>query len=178
MPVVFIVSVLTFMVGRLTPGDPIQSQFARTNTPEEIEAIRSAYGLDLPVWQQYGHWVRDLFTAGGGNSIVQGKEVFAILGPAFRNTLILTAAGVLICAVFGVAIGLVAGLCHGRVWDRFSMLFVQTGSNLSVYWFGLILIWIFALRLGWLPTSGMESRNGGGLGDLAKHLVLPGVRRR
>ncbi|GAA2898591.1 ABC transporter permease [Streptosporangium fragile] len=173
-PVLFVVSVLTFLVGRLTPGDPIEAQFARDHTPEQIEAIREAYGLNLPVWEQYAKWVSDLFTAGGGQSIVQNQPVFDILGPNFVNTLILTAAGVVICAVFGILVGLIAGTNHRRFLDRFAMLFVQVGSNLSVYWFGLILIWIFSLQLQWLPTSGMESRNGGGLGDVLAHLVLPG----
>ncbi|GAA5037382.1 peptide/nickel transport system permease protein [Thermocatellispora tengchongensis] len=174
-PVLFVVSALTFLVGRLTPGDPIEAQFARDHTPEQIEAIRASYGLNLPLWEQYVKWVRDLFTAGGGMSIVQNQPVFDILGPNFVNTLILTAAGVVICAVFGVLIGVIAGTAHHRLPDRLAMLLVQAGSNLSVYWFGLILIWIFSLQLGWLPVGGMESRNGGGLGDLLAHLVLPGV---
>ncbi|MEU6430721.1 ABC transporter permease [Microbispora sp. NPDC046973] len=174
-PVLLVVSALTFLVGRLTPGDPIEAQFARDHTPEQVEAIRASYGLTLPLWQQYVRWVKDLLTAGGGMSIVQNQPVFDILLPNFANTLILTAAGVVICAVLGVVIGVVAGTSHRGFLDRFAMLFVQTGSNLSVYWFGLILIWIFSLRLGWLPASGMESRNGGGFGDLLAHLALPGL---
>ncbi len=174
-PVLLVVSVLTFLIGRLAPGDPIEAQFARDHTPEQIAAIRASYGLDLPWWQQYLKWVRELFTAGGGMSIAQHRPVFEILGPNFVNTLILTAAGVLVCAVFGVLIGVLAGIGHRRPLDRLTMLLVQVGGNLSVYWFGLVLIWIFSLRLGWLPTSGMYSRNGGGLGDLLAHLVLPGV---
>lgn len=173
-PVLVVVSVLTFVLGHLTPGDPIEAQFVRTHTAEQIEAIKLSYGLDLPLWRQYLNWVGDLFTAGGGNSIVQGREVFSILWPAFVNTLVLTIAGVVVCVVFGVLIGALAGLNHGRLLDRVSMLIVQVGSNLSVYWFGLVLIWIFALRLQWLPVSGMESRGGGGFGDLLTHLVLPG----
>ncbi|GAA3680938.1 ABC transporter permease [Arthrobacter ginkgonis] len=174
-PVLFVVSVLTFAIGVLTPGDPIQAQFARTHTPEQVEAIRESYGLNLPLWQQYFQWLASLVTAGGGNSIVHNAPVFDVLLPNFRNTLILTAAGVAICAVFGILIGLVAGTSHGRFLDRFAMFFVQVGSNLSVYWFGLVLILAFALQLKWLPVSGMESRNGGGFGDLVEHLVLPGI---
>jgi peptide/nickel transport system permease protein len=175
LPVLLIVSVLTFLIGRLTPGDPIQGQYARTFSPEQIEGIRDAYGLNLPLWQQYVKWIGDLFVAGGGRSIVQEAPVFDILWPNFLNTLVLTVAGVLICAVVGIAIGTVAGAHHRRFADRFSMLFVQVGSNLSVYWFGLILIWIFALQLKWLPVSGMQSRGGGGFGDLLAHLILPGI---
>ena len=175
LPVLLIVSVLTFLIGRLTPGDPIQGQYARTLSPEQIEALRQAYGLDLPLWQQYLKWLVDLVTAGGGQSIVQNAPVFGILWPNFLNTLVLAAAAVVVCAVVGVLIGVVAGVNHRGPLDRLSMLVVQVGSNLSVYWFGLILIWVFALQLKWLPVSGMQSRNGGGLPDLLLHLVLPAV---
>lgn len=171
-PVVVVVSLLTFLVGRLTPGDPIRAQYARTHTPEQIEEIRHSFGLDLPWWQQYLTWVRDLFTDGGGRSIVQGQRVFDILWPNFLNTLVLTLTGVVLCVVIGISIGVVAGLTHGRWPDRLSMLLVQVGSNLSVYWFGLVLIVVFSLNLQWLPTSGMQDRDGGGL---LSHLVLPGL---
>jgi peptide/nickel transport system permease protein len=174
-PIVVVVSVLTFLLGHLTPGDPINAQFQRTMTPEQIEGIKHSYGLDLPLWRQYLNWVGDLVTGGGGLSITQNQRVFDILWPNFVNTLILTLAGIVICVVVGVTVGVVAGTTHGRLPDRLSMLVVQVGSNLSVYWFGLVLVWIFALRLGWLPVSGMHSRNGGGLGDLVAHLVLPGL---
>lgn len=172
-PILVIVSVLTFLVGRLTPGDPIQGQYARTLSPEQIEAVREAYGLNLPLWQQYLKWVGDLFTAGGGQSIVQDAPVFSILWPNFLNTLVLAAAGIVVCVVVGIGIGVLSGTHHRRFLDRFSLLFVQVGSNLSVYWFGLVLIWIFALQLQWLPVSGMQSRGGGGFGDLLLHLILP-----
>lgn len=174
-PVLLIVSVLTFAIGHLTEGDPIEAQYARTHTPEQIEAIRAAYGLDLPLWEQYLRWIRSLFVEGGGLSIVQNQPVFAILWPNFLNTLILTGAGVIVCAVFGILIGTLAGAGHGRLIDRASMFIVQVGSNLSVYWFGLVLIWIFALQLHWLPVSGMYSRRGGGFGDLLLHLILPSI---
>lgn len=174
LPVVLIVSVLTFLVGKFTPGDPIKNQYGQTFSHDQIAALRAAYGLDQPLWHQYFTWVASLFTRRGGLSIVQNQPVFDILWPNFINTLILTVAGVVICTVFGVGIGVLAGTNHGRFVDRASMLVVQIGSNLSIYWFGLILIWVFALKLKWLPVSGMYSRDGGGFGDLLIHLVLPG----
>ncbi|MFW0788666.1 ABC transporter permease [Gordonia sp. CPCC 205333] len=174
-PLVFIVSVLTFLLGHLTPGDPITAQFKRVMTPEQIEGVKHSYGLDLPLWRQYLNWVGDLFTDGGGISISQNQKVFDILWPNFVNTLILTVAGITICVVVGVGIGIIAGINHGNIVDRLSMLVVQVGSNLSIYWLGLVLVWVFALTLRWLPVSGMESRNGGGPGDLLQHLILPGL---
>lgn len=175
LPVIAVISVLTFLLGRLTPGDPIEAKYSNTHSPEQIAEIKASYGLNEPLWQQYFIWLRSLVTEGGGNSIAFGTPVFDVLGPSFVNTLILTFAGVVFCAVFGVLIGVVAGRFHGKLIDRATMLVAQIGSNLSIYWFGLILIWVFALQLNVLPVSGMYSRNGGGPLDLLQHLVLPGI---
>ncbi|WP_024805321.1 ABC transporter permease [Nocardia sp. BMG51109] len=174
-PILVLVSVLAFLLGALTPGDPVESQFASRYTPEQLDELRATYGLNLPLWEQYFVWVKNLFADGGGVSLTLGTPVFDILIPPFRNTLILTAAGTLVCVVFGTLIGMLAGFFHGTWIDRGVMLLVQVGSNLSVYWFGLVLIGVFALHLGWFPVSGMRSRGGGGFPDLVEHLVLPAV---
>ena len=173
-PVLFVISLLTFAIGKLTPGDPVQDALAGQGlTPQQIAAVRAAYGLALPLPEQYGHWVASLFPSGGGQSILLGQSVFSVLAPAFVNTLILAAAALAFFLVVGVAIGVVAGLNHRRFVDRLLMLFVQLGSNLSVYWFGLVLIWLFALKWRILPATG-ETSTGGGTGSLFAHLVLPG----
>lgn len=175
LPILILVSVLAFLIGVATPGDPIEALYASRFTPDQIAEIRATYGLDLPLWQQYGVWLKNVLVDGGGISIVLGVPVFDILLPNFANTLILTLGGVVACVVFGVAIGVTAGVWH-RTWiDRAVMLIVQIGSNLSIYWFGLVLIIVFALQLRWLPVGGMEARNGGGPGDLLAHLVLPSI---
>lgn len=175
-PILLLVSVLAFLLGALTPGDPIEAQYASRFTPEQMAEMRATYGLDQPLWTQYFVWLKNLAVDGGGISLTLGTRVFDILVPNFLNTLVLTVAAVVVCVVFGTAIGMLAGICHGTWVDRVVMFVVQVGSNLSVYWFGLVLISVFALNLGWLPVGGMESRrNGGGPGDLLLHLVLPAL---
>lgn len=175
LPILVIVSVLAFLLGALTPGDPIEAQYASRFTEEQMAEMRATYGLDRPLWEQYFVWLKNLVTDGGGISLTLGTRVFDILGPNFLNTLILTAASVVVCVVLGTAVGMVAGIFHGSWIDRSVMLLTQIGSNLSVYWFGLVLISVFALGLGWLPVGGMESRGGGGFGDLLLHLVMPAI---
>lgn len=174
-PILLIVSLLAFLLGALTPGDPVEAQFASRFPAEQLAEIRATYGLDRPLWEQYFVWLKNLLVDGGGLSLTLGTPVFDILVPNFVNTLILTAAGAVVCVVVGTSIGLLAGIFHGTWIDRTVMLLVQIGSNLSVYWFGLVLISVFALQLRWLPVGGMESRGGGGLADLLQHLVLPAV---
>jgi peptide/nickel transport system permease protein len=171
--VLFVVSVLAFLLGVLGPGDPIEAQYGNTLDQAQLDVLRDAYGLNDPLVTRYVNWVGALFTAGGGTSLITGRAVFDVLGPAFLNTLVLTVASGIVFLVLGTVIGLVAGYYHGTWIDRGVMFIVQIGSNLSVYWFGLVLVSIFALRLQWLPVGGMASRGSGGLPDLLVHLVLP-----
>lgn len=172
-PVLVVISLLTFAIGKVTPGDPVADALRSQGlTPQQIATVRASYGLTLPLPEQYGHWVASLFTSGGGQSILLGQPVFSVLGPAFVNTLILAGAALAFFLVVGVAFGVIAGLNHRRLIDRLLMLVVQLGSNLSVYWFGLVLIWLFALRLDVLPAAGKSTVGGSGASVL-EHLVLP-----
>ncbi|MGW0037086.1 ABC transporter permease [Gordonia sp. NPDC003376] len=172
-PVLFVISILVFAVGKASSGDPIAATLHGTLPPDAIADLQAAYGLDHPLPQQYWAWLSGL-SSGGGRSIVNGTPVLDTLGTAFVNTLILTGAAVTVSVVVGVAIGTVAALNHNSLVDRIIMLMVQIGSSLSVYWFGLVLIWVFALQWKVLPTGGMRDVTmDGSLSDLIAHLVLP-----
>ncbi|ROO85873.1 peptide/nickel transport system permease protein [Actinocorallia herbida] len=173
-PMLFIISLLVFFISKAGPADPVKGALSQKMSPEQIEQIRQAYGLDRPAWQQYAGWLGDMVTDGGGISLSVRSPVSELVYPAFRNTLILGAAATLLTVVLGVAIGFASGLRHGRPTDRIAMLFVQIGSNLPIYWFGLIIIWLTAVRWQWLPAGGMHDLRGeGGFGDLLLHLIAP-----
>jgi len=173
-PLLLVISVLVFLIVKLGPGDPIKDQFGSRMSEEAIETIRRAYGLDRPLLEQYFVWLQSMVLDGGGTSIAVGSPVPDIILPAFRNTLVLGVAATVLAAVLGVLIGFVAGVRNGKLADRVTMLFVQIGSNLPIYWFGLILIWLFGVQLRWLPTTGMyDLRGDGGFLDLLRHLILP-----
>ncbi|MET0451544.1 MAG: ABC transporter permease [Mycobacterium sp.] len=172
-PILLVISILVFLIGKASPGDPIKATLHGTVSAEAIADLQEAYGLNRPLVQQYLSWLAGVFD-GGGRSIIRGTPVFDGLGTAFANTLILTFAAVVVSVVFGVLIGTVAALNHNRFVDRAIMLLVQIGANLSVYWFGLILIWLFALKWKILPATGMRDFTGdGGPTDLIRHLILP-----
>lgn len=173
-PLLFVISLLVFFISQAGPADPIRSALSQKMSPAQIEEIRRAYGLDRPAWAQYLSWLKDMFTNGGGISLSVRSPVSGIVFPAFRNTLILGALSTLLTVVLGVAIGFVSGIRHGRLIDRAAMLFVQIGSNLPIYWFGLIIIWLTAVKWQWLPAGGMHDlRSDGGFGDLLLHLIAP-----
>lgn len=173
-PLLFVISLLVFFISQAGPADPIKDALSQKMTAHQIAEIRSAYGLDQPVYTQYWHWIKSLFTSSGGISLSVRSGVWGIVFPAFRNTLLLVAASALLAVVLGVGIGFLAGIRHGRLTDRLTMLLVQIGSNLPVYWFGLIIIWLTAVQWGWLPAGGMHDlRAAGGFGDLMYHLIAP-----
>ncbi|MEV6930274.1 ABC transporter permease [Dactylosporangium sp. NPDC051485] len=175
-PLLFVISLLVFFISKAGPADPIKGALSEKMSPEQIEQIRQAYGLDQPAWKQYLHWLRDMFTNGGGISLSVRSPVSGIVFPAFLNTLILGAATTVVAVALGVLIGFVSGIRHGRLIDRAAMLLVQIGSNLPIYWFGLIVIWLTAVQWNWLPPGGMHDLRGdGGFGDLLLHLIAPAV---
>ncbi|KAF1067398.1 ABC transporter permease [Variovorax paradoxus] len=173
-PVFLVVSVLVFFISHLGGDDPISNALGGILPQEQIDAIRREYGLDRPVHVQYLLWLRHLLAGDWGLSLTLRVPVFDVLGPAFVNTLVLTAGAVAICLVFGVLVGVVAGLRRGSWIDTLAMLAIQVGHNLPVFWSGLLLIWVFAVQLDWLPASGMyDMRGDQDFADLLRHLLLP-----
>ena len=173
-PVFLLISVLVFFISHLGGDDPITNALAGILPQDAIDTIRREYGLDRPVWVQYGLWLQHLLAGDWGLSLTLRVPVFDVLGQAFVNTLVLTAAAVAICLAFGVLVGVVAGLQRGSWIDTLTMLVIQLGHNLPVFWSGLVLIWVFAVQLDWLPASGMyDLRGEQDLADLLRHLVLP-----
>ncbi|CAN5409500.1 ABC transporter permease [soil metagenome] len=173
-PVFLAISVLVFFISHLGGDDPITNALAGILPQDAIDAIRREYGLDRPVHVQYLLWLKHLFAGDWGLSLTLRVPVFDVLGKAFFNTLILTVGAVLICLLVGVSVGVLAGLKRGSAIDGVTMLVIQLGHNLPVFWSGLVLIWLFAVRLDWLPASGMyDMRGDQTFGDLLGHLVLP-----
>lgn len=174
LPVFLVISVGVFFISHLGGDDPITNALGGILTQDAIDIIRREYGLDQPVYVQYGLWLKHLLAGDWGLSLTLRVPVFDVLGKAFLNTLALTVAAVAICLVFGVLVGVVAGLKRGSWVDSLTMFVIQVGHNLPVFWTGLVLIWVFAVKLDWLPASGMyDMRGDQDLADLLRHLLLP-----
>src|SRR5262245_6467377 len=159
----------------MAPGDPAAIMLGAQATPEDVERLRRDLGLDQPLVIQYGRWLGRVVQGDLGRSIPLGRAVLPEVLLRFRATLLLTA-GALVVAV---SIGLVAGVLSAtrlHSWiDKLSMGLAVTGVSLPVFWTGIMLILIFALRLRWFPSAGMASPYGSGTLDVLWHLVLPAV---
>lgn len=175
-PLLFLISLLVFLIAKLVPGDPIANALAGQLSSEAIEQIRHVYGLDKPAAVQYLLWLKNLFSGDWGTSLTLRAPVIEVLSSAFANTAILTGAAVLLCLIPGVAVGVTCGLWQGTRRDRLVMLLVQLGHNIPIFWLAVFFIWLFAVKLRWFPVSGMyDMRGDRGLGDLLHQLFLPAL---
>jgi peptide/nickel transport system permease protein len=168
------VSVLVFLLMQLVPGDPVRTMLGMAATGERVEEVRHQLGLDRSLPIQYLDYVAGVLHGELGQSLVLSQPVSSILFPKLLNTVILSAGSLLICLLVGIPLGVLAGARQYSLFDRGSMFISLAGASVPVYWAALVVVSIFALQLGWFPTSGMyDTRNPGGLADVLHHLVLP-----
>ena len=173
-PVLFGVSIVVFVVMQSIPGSLADALMSDNATPEEREAIVRELGLDQPLPVQYVKYMGNVLQGDLGFSISQKKPVLELLLPRYKNTLILAIAAVSISTLIGISAGIISAAKQYSWVDRAVIFFALAGNTMPVFFLGLLLIFFFSLKLGWLPTGGMYSPVGDrGLGDLFKHLILP-----
>jgi len=173
-PIALSVTVLSFMLVYLAPGDPLNA-IAPADAPEEvITALKAAYGLDKPVPVQYGMWLLRAVQGDLGTSIASGRDVVTEVMSAVSNTLLLAGAAGLVGVIAGCILGALAGYWHGSIIDRIATFLSVIGVSVPHYWLGLVLTIVFSISLGWLPAMG-AGPGGGWQWDMEhlKHLILP-----
>jgi peptide/nickel transport system permease protein len=168
------VSVVTFVVIRMTPGDPAEILLGPLATAQEVSRLHQELGLDRPVAIQYLLWIGRILHGDLGRSITLHRPVLKEVLRRFAGTLILTAGAVVLTFGPGIALGIGAARRPGGVVDRISLLVAVGGVSVPSFWLGMLLIILFSLRLDWLPGAGMYSPSGSqAVSDLLRHLVLP-----
>ena len=176
LPVMFGVSVVIFILMHLAPGDVATVLLGPQATEVAKTELRHALGLDLPLPLQYAKWLSRTALGDFGTSIATQISVASLVLPRFANTVVLTLASLLLSIVLGYTVGFFAALRAGSVLDRTTMTVTLLFGSTPPFWLGLILVLLFAIRLRWLPVSGMVDMSGdGGRFDVLRHLVLPAV---
>ena len=170
--VMSLVAVLVFVLTRAASGDPIAVLLGDQATAEDIARVQAVYGLDRPLPVQFGLWVRELARGNLGESIFLQRPVTQALWERAEPTALLSLLAISIAALIGVPCGVVSAVFRGRVIDQVFTGFAMLGASVPSFWFGLVLMQIFAVSLGWFPVSGY----GGPEASLATRLhclVLP-----
>lgn len=153
-PVLFIVSLISFGLMRLIPGDPAAAIAGIAATPAQIEQLRQDLGLDRPVWVQLLHYYEGLLRGDLGRSLLLGKGVFAATMERLPVTLGLSAYAMVFTLLIGVLSGIVAALRQNSWIDQAAMMFAMIGISVPNFFLGLLMIILFAVHLGWLPSGG------------------------
>ena len=160
------VSAITFALLYWLPADPVRQIAGRSATPQTVVNIRAQLGLDQPFFVQYGRYLAKLLQGDLGRSYLQRSEVSELISARLPATLILMGAGILCELLIGVTMGLWAAVRRGTVTDRALMVGSFVGVSAPQFVVGLLLLYVFGVRLGWLPISGYGS---------AAHIVLPAL---
>ena len=173
-PLLLVISVLVFALIHLAPGGPLSTYLENPNVrPEDIARLRKAMGLDQPLSVQYLSWLLAFVRGDWGYSYADGRPVLDRLVERIPATLELVGSACVMGLIAAVPAGIFAAV--SRRFDRVTSVFAVAGISLPVFWFGLVLQLVFAGALGWLPSSGRASFDGGGLADRVAHLVLPAL---
>ncbi|RJG04297.1 ABC transporter permease [Noviherbaspirillum sedimenti] len=177
-PIALGVTLVSFMLVYLAPGDPLNAIAPADAPADVIEALKSAYGLDRPVPVQYGVWLWRAVQGDLGTSIASGRAVNTEVMSAVSNTLLLAGIAGLVGVLAGCALGALAGYKNGGWIDRIATLISVVGVSIPHYWLGLVLTIIFSIWLDWFPAMGAGP---GGSSEWRwdiehmRHLVLPAL---
>ena len=173
-PVLLIVSVLVFLLLRLTPGDPAQLLAGDQATAEQVAQIRTNLGLDRSIPEQYLLWLGHLLQGDLGQSFYYKTDVVTLIGQRLEPTMSLALITILFAVSVSVPLGVLAAWRHGGWLDRGLMGFSVLGFSIPVFVLAYLLIWLLSMRLGVLPVQGYK-RLGDGAGLWLYHLILPSI---
>jgi len=153
-PVLILVSLMTFGLIWLVPGDPASVFLDASATPEQVANLRRELGLDQPLWTQMLSWYERVLSGDLGESILLNRSVAAAILERLPITLSLAAIALVLAVIFGILLGSLAAVNHGGWGDQSIMTVALLGLSIPDFWLGLVLIVVFAVQLGWLPSGG------------------------
>jgi peptide/nickel transport system permease protein len=193
-PILLGLSILVFLWIRALPGSPATTLLGERATAEQIAAINEQYGLNEPIWEQYWSYLQQLGSLNFGDSLTSRRPVFDEFLERFPATIELAIGAMLFSIFVGIPLGFLAAKRYGSSLDHFSLFASLLGISIPIFVLAIILKYIFAVQLGWLPTVGRISvlidlehptnfyildaliaRDPEALWDVIKHLILPAI---
>lgn len=173
-PMLFFISLVSFLLVKLAPGDPVQAYITPRMNPEDIERIRQSLGLDKPLFMQYLLWLKNVVHGDLGYSLIYHRPVLTMIAERIPATLGLMGASLMMAMVLAIPLGLMAGAYKHRWLDHFLNMFAYIGISVPIFWFGILLITVFSVQLNWLPSMGMRTIGAEDSWlDVVRHAILP-----
>lgn len=173
-PVLLGISVISFLVIRMIPGDVISSIMGQDFGDPLIEAeMRRYFGLDMPVWEQFLRWFGDLLRGDLGTSMRTGQPVLDEILQRLPSTLLLACSALFVAVLLSIPLGILSATKRNGPLDAFARVVSLIGLSVPNFWLGILLVYIFSVSLGWLPSQG--AAEGGGLFANWKYLILPSI---
>jgi len=173
-PVLFVVSVVIFLIIHITPGDPASVILGESATAQDVEALRQQLGLDLPMYQQYMNWILDVLRGDLGESYFMKESVSEAIFSHLQPTLSLAILAQIIALLIAIPLGITAALRRGTAADQTVMGFSLLGMAIPSFLLALFLILLVGVKLQWLPVAGYNPLEAG-LWNHLKYLILPAV---
>jgi peptide/nickel transport system permease protein len=173
-PVLFGVSVVVFLIIHSAPGDPIVNMLGIEATDENVAQLRQQYGLNQPLYVQYGHWIAGVVQGDLGQSITQDKTVVELVATRLPRTLFLAVASMVVAIVIAIPAGVISAVRKGTASDYGVTVGALTGISIPNFWLGLVLILLFARTLGWLPPGNYVPPSEDPVAAL-QHVLLPAI---
>ena len=170
--VILIVTLMVFLLMQLVPGDPIVNFLGPNATEEQIAHYTELFGYDKPVLVQYWRWLSGLFHGEMGRSVAMQMEISDVIFTRLGITLSIVFPAFILAVILGIVLGIVAAKNRGKKIDTVISFFANIGMSMPMFWFGMLLIMFFALKLGVLPTSGFTSFKESPV-EYIRHIILP-----
>ncbi|WP_053218642.1 ABC transporter permease [Virgibacillus senegalensis] len=193
-PVLLGVSILTFSLIHLIPGDPARSMLGEKSTESQLEQLREDLGLNDPYIVQYGRFIGKILQGDLGESVKSQEEISVEIASRLPATVELTVFAMILAMVIGILAGVIAAVKQYSWFDNLSMTGALFGVSLPIFWLGLMMIWLFSVKLNILPASGRISNdielqtithfylldsiitgNWAAFKDVFSHLLMPGI---
>jgi peptide/nickel transport system permease protein len=166
---------LVFFMLRMIPGDPVVQMLGPEYTPEAAAALRTKLGLDQPLLVQYMRWMGNVLRGDLGGSIASGETVAEAIASGLPKTLSLAMLSFIIALSIALPAGIIAALKRNSAFDYIASVVAFVGVSMPSFWFGIILILIFAVHLQWLPAIGYSELTEDGFWPWLQRLILPSL---
>lgn len=173
-PVFLFVTIIIFSLMRLAGGDPARIMLGPRATPETISALRQKWGLEEPLYLQYLIWLKNLFLLDLGTDFSSGRPVMDLIVQRFPVTVTLSFFAMVVSLSIAIPAGIVSAINQNTPTDYAAVIFALIGVSMPNFWLGLMLIILFGLHVGWLPTHGYQSMLEDPVGGV-RHIILPAI---